>query len=82
MKMNSEIEGIVRDTIIEAFRIDPLSLPDEMSADTIDRWDSLGHLHLIKALEDNFSVKFSFDKVVLMINEERIIRILKEILGK
>ena len=43
-------------------------LNDETSPDTIENWDSLKHMNLILALEEKFSVSFSDDEIVSMLN--------------
>lgn len=40
---------------------DQIGPEDDM--DTIDRWDSLGHLNLIMAVEREFKVKFRSDQI-------------------
>ena len=43
-------------------------LNDETSPDTIENWDSLKHMNLILTLEEKFSVSFSDDEIVSMLN--------------
>ena len=38
-------------------------LPEEVSAETIPEWDSLGHVHLIMAVEREFKVRFQMDTI-------------------
>ncbi len=45
----------------------PLSSIDETSSpDTVETWDSLQHLQLILALEEEFGVQFSIDEITAM----------------
>lgn len=37
-------------------RVSPESITDESSMDTIEKWDSLRHLKLVLALEEEFDV--------------------------
>jgi acyl carrier protein len=37
---------------------------ESASADTLSQWDSIRHLSLIMALEEEFSVSFSEDEIV------------------
>ncbi len=40
------------------FSDDSLVLKDEMTANDVDRWDSLSHMILIAEIEKAFSIKF------------------------
>jgi acyl carrier protein len=48
------------------------------SPDTIASWDSLSHMKLVIALEEEFQVEFSDDQIVDMISVELILATLKE----
>lgn len=53
----------VTDRLTEVFRAtfgdDTLVLRPEMTADDIEAWDSVSHITLIYAIEDEFGIKFS-----------------------
>ncbi len=56
----------------------PLEKIDEKSSpDTIESWDSLNHMKLILALEEEFKVEFSDDQIVDMLNVSLILCELK-----
>jgi acyl carrier protein len=57
--------------------IDELSLSDESSPDTIATWDSLNHLNIILAVEQEFGIEFSPDDVMNMVNVGRIRALLR-----
>lgn len=48
------------------------------SPDTIASWDSLSHMKLVIALEEEFNIDFSDDQIVDMISVELIFSTLKE----
>lgn len=60
------------------FECDPSKISDKTSSDDIDTWDSLNHLNLITALEEEFNVTFDFDEIEEMLNLELIFLILKD----
>jgi acyl carrier protein len=60
------------------FRIPAAEITFNSSQDTIERWDSIGHMHLCVALEDEFHVSFDDRQVVGMTSYESILRILSE----
>ena len=53
-------------------------LEDDSSPDTVENWDSLKHMNLILALEEEFAVAFSDDDVVEMLSVRRIVDILEK----
>jgi acyl carrier protein len=50
-----EVQQVFRDVFGE----DQIVLTDDMTADDIPGWDSLGHLNLIIAIEKRFGIKFA-----------------------
>ena len=53
-------------------------LNEETSPDTIKNWDSLKHMNLVLALEEEFDVNFSDEEIVEMLSVEIIVETLKE----
>jgi acyl carrier protein len=50
----------------------------ETSSDTVESWDSVRHMHLILALEEEFGVGFDDDQLVEMLSVDRITRVLEQ----
>ena len=48
----------------QVFKLNPKKFTMKLSTDTLNKWDSLGHLHLISAIEQEFDVKFSTDEIL------------------
>jgi acyl carrier protein len=55
------------------------ALSVDSSPDTVENWDSLKHMNLILALEEEFNVTFSDEDIVQLLSVEIIIETLKEI---
>ena len=53
-------------------------LNEDSSPDTVDNWDSLKHMNLVLALEEEFGVTFSDEEIVELLSVEIIIETLKE----
>ncbi len=64
------------ETVGEVFKVDPSTLDESSSQDSIARWDSFGMINLINELEMVFEVSFN----VLEIVEFRTIGIIKDAL--
>lgn len=56
-------------------------LGDDSSPDTVDAWDSLHHMRLVFALEQEFGIKFSDEQIMAMSSVERILAGVHERLG-
>lgn len=56
-----QIMAIVFDTTKE-------NIPDDAEPLKIDQWDSLNHMQLIVALEEEFDIKFSDDELTELLN--------------
>ena len=53
-------------------------LNEESSPDNVKNWDSLKHMNLILALEEEFDVSFSDEEIVELLSVEIIVETLKE----
>jgi len=45
--------------VSELFDIDPSVVSDELTPEDVDQWDSLNHLRLVTAVEQEFEIKLS-----------------------
>ena len=68
----------VRSTFSDVFQV-PLEqvLPDS-SPDTIPNWDSLQHLNLVLALEQEFNVQFTPEEIEQLLSVELVAALLEE----
>ena len=55
-------------------------ISEETSLDSIEGWDSLKHINIILALEEEFSVQFHEEQIMEMLNIELIFESLKEVM--
>lgn len=78
--MSLVIEEKVKKVLSNVFGIDQHNISDETSPDTLDKWNSLGHMNLIIALEEEFKIQFSDTQIVEMLNYPLILCTLNEIL--
>jgi acyl carrier protein len=75
--MTSNITQTLGPVFREVF--DDGSLPDDLatlSRDALESWDSLGHIRLITALEEAYSVTFTLDEIESMTSVPAIAEIL------
>jgi len=69
-------EDRLSQTVAEVLGVTPDELSEESSPDTVLSWDSLGHLNLVIALEEEFGIRLSADDVLAM----RSVRLIRSIL--
>ena len=66
----------VEDVVARVFGAEPASLGATSSPESVEGWDSMGHLNLIAALEKDFSVSIDIGDVMEMVTVQRIREIL------
>ena len=67
----------VEQIIGKVFNIDPEEVDDFSSRDTIEQWDSMGHVTMILELEHQFKVSVSIADTVEMVNVRKIKDVLR-----
>ena len=77
----SEIDGRVRGVFHSLFNVDPATLVQTSSPDNVPGWDSLQHLNLVTALEEEFGVALDEEQVVQMLSFGLAVEILVEALA-
>lgn len=72
------IEVVNKLTVIfrKLFKNDSLNLTIELTAHDVDHWDSLSHMLLITAIENDFSIKFKLKELNKMRNVGDMIEII------
>lgn len=63
---------------VEALQIDPGQVVDGLEYNTIKEWDSVAHMTLVAALEEQFDIMLDTDDIIDMSSVAKA----KEILGK
>lgn len=61
--MNNNIEDRIKNIMSVVFEISIQEINDKSSKDTITSWDSLKHMNLVIALEEEFEMEFSESEI-------------------
>ena len=77
----SEILKQMQDIFIDVLDNDDIVLIEDTTADDIEDWDSLEHIHLVTAIEQEFKMKFTMGQVVSMKNVGEMVDIILEKVG-
>lgn len=65
----------VKAAFVSAFSVDPSTFTVEMMPEDIQGWDSLGHLTLVTALQEQFGIEFEVTEVMEMDSVKKIVSI-------
>jgi len=68
----------IKNTIAPILELNVLDISDDFSQSLCGKWDSLNHLNIIVALEDEFDVSFEPEEIALMSSVISISNILKK----
>ena len=63
---HNEIMLKLQNIIADVLDQDDIVLSETTSAKDIDGWDSLAHISIIAAVQEEFSVSFSMDEIISM----------------
>lgn len=63
-----EVFERINEVFRDVFEDDDITVTDATTADDIDGWDSLEHINLVNAIEQEFDIKFTMGQIVSMKN--------------
>lgn len=67
----------VEEVIARVFNIESRTLLDGSGCDSIEQWDSMGHLQLITELEQHFGVSISIGDAMEMVSVGKVKEVLR-----
>lgn len=71
-------EQKLKEVLARIFNVSIDTITADASPDTIESWDSLRHMNLVLALEEEFGVELTDDQVVEILSYELIRIVLQE----
>lgn len=72
-----EIFGKLNEVFRDVFEDEDITVNDQTTADDIEDWDSLEHINLINAIEQEFGIKFNMGQIVSMKNVGEMVSIIE-----
>jgi len=60
----------------ETFAHDPSRFSADTVPDDVKKWDSIGHMNMVAAMEEKFDLQFEVDEIMEMIDVKKILEIL------
>ena len=68
----------VRRIVSDVFEIPEESVKPDSSPDNVDTWDSIHHLNMVLALEQEFGVQFTPEEIEQLLSVELIVALVEE----
>ena len=65
---SKELLDQLTDIFRDVFDDDDIVLTDDMTASDVDEWDSLSHIRLVVAVEQEFGISFSSAEITVLEN--------------
>lgn len=76
------MEEKLRQIVADVFLIDIDQVTIDSSPDTIQQWDSIGHLNLITSIEEAFEITFTEDQISEILNFKLAIAVTEEAIAQ
>jgi acyl carrier protein len=75
--MENKIKERIKNVMSAVFELPVEQIKDDSSPDTIESWDSLKHMNLVVALEEEFETEFNDDEIMEMMNYKLIVEVIE-----
>ena len=79
--MDMDVQEKVIQVLINIFQVSPDKISTETTSDNVENWDSMNHINMILALEQEFGIRYDEEQVVSMLSVGEIIEATKGMLG-
>jgi acyl carrier protein len=77
-KVVKEIETRLKGFLAKQFQVGEESISEDLSFGDLPQWDSLGHMSLMAAIENQFGVEVNADSIADLVNYQAILNYLKK----
>lgn len=62
------VEEKLKQVMADVFGVDPATVDENASRDTIPSWDSVNHVNLVVALEEKFELELNEEEIPELLN--------------
>jgi acyl carrier protein len=76
------LRDLIIKTISKVFEVPTAQINDDSSPRTTASWDSLNHMKLILALEEEFGIMFSDEQIIELLTVRKIIAALENLVAE
>lgn len=74
--MHSKIQTKLIEIMAPIFELEESQITENASPENIEKWDSLAHMNLVIALEQEFDIQFTEEQIVESLNFNALVEIL------
>ncbi len=82
MSLTQTQEEQLKEVVAAVLEIEANEINESSSPDTIDTWDSLKHMNMVLAIEEEFEVHFEQEEIMGMLNYKLLALTLSEALKR
>jgi acyl carrier protein len=77
IKTSGSVDDQLKNFLASQFKIEKKEISDDLSFGDLPQWDSLGHMSLMAAIEDQFGVEVNTDAIADLVNYKAILAFLQ-----
>lgn len=77
----TDIDAQMREIFSAVFNQPPDSFTNNFSPDTCSKWDSLQHIHLVNAIDEEFGIKLTIEQQMQIMSFDLAVEVVQEIVG-
>ncbi len=77
-KGTQDLDNRLKDFLASQFKVERESISEDLSFGDLPQWDSLGHMSLMAAFENQFGVEVNADAIADLVNYNAILKFLKK----
>ena len=77
--MKSKMELKLVEIMAPIFEVEESEISENASPENVEKWDSLAHMNLVIALEQEFDIQFTEDQIVESLSFKALVDILNNI---
>jgi acyl carrier protein len=60
---STPVNAKLTEIVAELFDLDPAAVDDGLTPEDVELWDSMNHLRLVSAVEEEFQIKLSMQEI-------------------
>jgi acyl carrier protein len=76
-----DVQEKVIQVVVNIFQVSPDKISTKTTSGDVEKWDSLNHINMIFALEQEFDIRYDQEQVVSMLSVGEIVDATKGVLG-
>ena len=71
--MSEQTSNRIKEILASVFSVDKSIINDQSSPENIETWDSLQHMNMIVALEEEFGITFNDEQITSMLDFKSVV---------